>query len=147
MNFGSFWHNIYQAPMNSAATKVSGSSSNIAYDPAGDHEVEGSYLYKFGDYYYLFYSKGKCCGYDSSRPPQGGEYKIMVCRSSDVTGGFVSLPGSFFGEFRLLMCLQVDKNGVSCTNGGGTVVLESHGTVYGPGGQYVFSFLPRESVI
>ncbi|RJE21660.1 Arabinan endo-1,5-alpha-L-arabinosidase [Aspergillus sclerotialis] len=121
MNFGSFWHDIYQAPMNSAATKVTGASSNIAYDPAGEHEVEGSYLYKFGDYYYLFYSKGKCCGYDSSRPPKGEEYKIMVCRSSEVAGGFV------------------DKNGVACTNGGGTVVLESHGTVYGPGGQGVFT--------
>ena len=30
---------------------------------------------------------------------------------------------------------QVDATGTACTNGGGTVVLESHGTVYGPGGQ------------
>jgi arabinan endo-1,5-alpha-L-arabinosidase len=30
---------------------------------------------------------------------------------------------------------QVDANGVACTEGGGTVVLESHGNVYGPGGQ------------
>lgn len=30
---------------------------------------------------------------------------------------------------------KVDATGTACTNGGGTVVLESHGTVYGPGGQ------------
>lgn len=30
---------------------------------------------------------------------------------------------------------KVDATGTVCTNGGGTVVLESHGTVYGPGGQ------------
>lgn len=28
---------------------------------------------------------------------------------------------------------------MSCTAGGGTAVLESHGTVYGPGGQGVFA--------
>ncbi|KAL8955505.1 MAG: hypothetical protein Q9183_006618, partial [Haloplaca sp. 2 TL-2023] len=32
----------------------------------------------------------------------------------------------------------VDKSGQSCLEGGGTTVLESHGWVYGPGGQGVF---------
>ncbi|ELR07353.1 hypothetical protein VC83_07033 [Pseudogymnoascus destructans] len=45
----------------------------------------------------------------------------MVCRSSSATGGFV------------------DKNGSDCKNGGSSVLLESHGTVYGPGGQGVFT--------
>ncbi|RYP78763.1 hypothetical protein DL771_000430 [Monosporascus sp. 5C6A] len=44
----------------------------------------------------------------------------MVCRSSSPTGGFVG------------------ANGLDCTNGGGTVVLESHDNVYGPGGQGVY---------
>ena len=44
----------------------------------------------------------------------------MVCRSTVPNGGFV------------------DKTGTSCTNGGGSVVLESHGWVYGPGGQGVY---------
>ncbi|KAJ5861900.1 Glycoside hydrolase family 43 [Penicillium soppii] len=114
MNFGSFWHDIYQAPMNSAAKKVASSSYNIAYDSSGTHAVEGSYMYKYGSYYYLFYSAGICCGYDTSRPASGAEYKIKVCRSTSATSGFV------------------DKDGTACTNGGGTVVLESHGTVYGP---------------
>ena len=35
--------------------------------------------------------------------------------------------------------MQVDASGVACTDGGGTVVLESHDNVYGPGGQYVVS--------
>lgn len=29
----------------------------------------------------------------------------------------------------------MDKSGKKCTEGGGTTVLESHGWVYGPGGQ------------
>ncbi|KAJ6018580.1 hypothetical protein N7499_010228 [Penicillium canescens] len=121
MNFGSFWHDIYQAPMNSAATKVASSSYNVAYDSSGTHAVEGAYMYKYGSYYYLFYSAGTCCGYDTSRPASGAEYKIKVCRSTSATSGFV------------------DKTGTACTSGGGTVVLESHGTVYGPGGQGVFT--------
>lgn len=52
-----------------------------------------------------------------SKPATGAEYKIMMCRSTSATGGFV------------------DKSGVSCTANGGTVLLASHGTTYGPGGQ------------
>ncbi|KAL8995484.1 MAG: hypothetical protein Q9169_004778 [Polycauliona sp. 2 TL-2023] len=55
--------------------------------------------------------------YDLGLPPAGEEYKIQVCRSELVSGPFV------------------DKNGKSCLEGGGTTVLESHGWVYGPGGQ------------
>ncbi|KAJ5945699.1 hypothetical protein N7454_002538 [Penicillium verhagenii] len=120
LNFGSFWDDLYQAPLNSAATKVSSSSYNIAYNPSGTHAEEGSYMYKYGSYYYLFYSAGICCGYDTSLPASGAEYKIKVCRSTSATSGFV------------------DKSGTACTDGGGTVVLESHGTTYGPGGQGVY---------
>ncbi|KAI0191901.1 glycosyl hydrolase [Astrocystis sublimbata] len=121
LTWGSFWKDIYQAEMKGAPlTLVSGASSRqVAFDPATT-EVEGAFVFKNGDFYYLFYSKGKCCGYDRNMPPAGAEYKIMACRSASPTEGFV------------------DKNGVACTNGGGTVVLESHGNVYGPGGQGVY---------
>lgn len=89
MQFGSFWDDIYQVEMNSAATAVSGSSNHLAYNPSGTHAEEGSYLYKYGSYYYLFYSAGICCGYDTSMPAAGQEYKIMVCRSTSATSGFV----------------------------------------------------------
>ncbi|KAF5857842.1 hypothetical protein ETB97_005216 [Aspergillus alliaceus] len=120
MVFGSFWQGIFMARMNAASTKVASASSNTAYDPSGTHAVEGAYMYKYGNWYYLFYSVGICCGYDKNRPARGKEYKIKVCRSSSATGHFI------------------DANGVSCMAGGGTVVLESHDNVYGPGGQGVF---------
>jgi arabinan endo-1,5-alpha-L-arabinosidase len=100
MNFGSFWHDIYQAPMNSAATKVASSSYNIAYNATGSHSEEGSYMYKYGSYYYLFFSSGTCCGYDTSMPAAGEEYKIMVCRSTSPTGGFVSEDLNFSNRYR-----------------------------------------------
>jgi arabinan endo-1,5-alpha-L-arabinosidase len=50
-------------------------------------------------------------------PVAGDEYRIMMCRSKAATGEFV------------------DKNGMACTSGGGSILLESHGTTYGPGRQ------------
>jgi len=121
VTFGSFWKDIYQVQMTSTAVYVANEtkSSQLAYDPVSTAE-EGSYMFRYGDYYYLFYSKGQCCGYDNNKPAPGGEYKIMVCRSMSVSGEFI------------------DKTGQTCKTGGGTVVLESHGYVYGPGGQGVY---------
>lgn len=118
MNFGSFWNDIYQVEMSSDLTKKSSASSyQISYTSSGSHAREGSFMIYKSSYYYLLWSEGICCGYDTSRPATGAEYKIMMCRSTSGTGGFV------------------DKTGASCTSGGGSVLLESHGTVYGPGGQ------------
>jgi arabinan endo-1,5-alpha-L-arabinosidase len=90
-SFGSFYSNLYQVSMASPPTKSSGSLRPLAFEPAGEHPEEAPYMVKYGNYYYLFYSVGKCCGYDASRPAAGAEYKIKVCRSGSATGGFVSL--------------------------------------------------------
>jgi len=90
-SFGSFYSNLYQVNMANPPTKSSGSQRPLAFEPAGEHPEEAPYMVKYGSYYYLFYSVGKCCGYDASRPAAGAEYKIKVCRSATVTGGFVSL--------------------------------------------------------
>ncbi|KAI0159972.1 glycoside hydrolase family 43 protein [Hypoxylon sp. FL1284] len=121
LTFGSFWKDLHQVAMASPPAAVAGgvSAYQTAYDPVTTAE-EGAFVFPSGGYYYLFYSKGKCCGYDTDRPSAGEEYKIMVCRSSSATEGFV------------------DQAGAACTNGGGTVVLESHDFVYGPGGQGVY---------
>jgi arabinan endo-1,5-alpha-L-arabinosidase len=116
--FGSFWKGIYQVQMKSNPTITAGSATQLASTSDGE-VIEGSFMYKHGNYYYRFYSKGSCCGYDKTRPAAGKEYRVLVCRSSSPTGDFK------------------DKNGIACTNGGGTVVLASHGWVYGPGGQGV----------
>ncbi|KAI2628187.1 glycosyl hydrolase [Xylaria nigripes] len=121
LTFGSFWNDIYQVQMEATPlTRASGGSPHqLAADPVVTAE-EGSNIFKNGDYYYLFYSKGKCCGFDISIPPPGDEYKILVCRSTSATEGYV------------------DQNGTACTKGGGTAVLESHDDVYAPGGQGVY---------
>ncbi|GKZ97875.1 hypothetical protein AnigIFM59636_001693 [Aspergillus niger] len=121
MNFGSFYNDIYQVKMNSAGTKTAGSAAyNIAFNVTSDHSEEGAFMYQYGSYFYLFFSSGACCGYDTNRPAAGEEYKIMVCRSTTATGGFI------------------DKDGNDCQASGGSLVLKSHDNIYGPGGQGVF---------
>ncbi|GAA3496955.1 arabinan endo-1,5-alpha-L-arabinosidase [Streptomyces prasinosporus] len=61
----------------------------------------------------LFASYDTCCA------GTGSTYKVKVGRATGVTGPYR------------------DKNGVAMTDNGGTPVLESHGSVIGPGGQSI----------
>ncbi|KAH8898444.1 putative arabinan endo-1,5-alpha-L-arabinosidase C [Thozetella sp. PMI_491] len=117
--WGSYWGQIYQAQVaiDGHYVFVSGNQKQIAYNPNPQY-TEGAFLYRKDSYYYLFLSVGVCCTY-TTRPTAGTEYHVNVCRSTSPTGPFV------------------DKNGNSCTNGGGTTVLASHDNVYAPGGQGV----------
>ncbi|KAH6845847.1 glycosyl hydrolase [Chaetomium sp. MPI-CAGE-AT-0009] len=117
LTFGSFWNGIYRVRV--TPTQTNGAPYQIAFDPS-DTAIEGPTVFKNGNFYYLFFSKGTCCGYDKNRPAAGKEYRILASRSSSPVGPFV------------------DRNGRSCRSGGGTIVLESHNWVYGPGGQGVY---------
>lgn len=105
--------------MNNPPSSVAASATQIAYNATGSHAMEGPFIYYRSPYYYLFFSAGICCGYQTTKPAPGEEYSIRVCRSSNVNGPYT------------------DSSGKSCTSGGGTKVLESHGNIYGPGGQGV----------
>lgn len=123
MYFGSWWSGLFAVDMQSPPTAVAEGSApvNVIQEPVTT-AVEAPYLYKHSSSdYFMFYSQGRCCGYDEDMPPPGEEYKIMVCKSSSAYGPFV------------------DSSGVSCLEGGGTVVLESHGFVYGAGHQGIFN--------
>ncbi|KFY85163.1 hypothetical protein V500_08660 [Pseudogymnoascus sp. VKM F-4518 (FW-2643)] len=121
LNVGSFWGDIYQAQMSTDLTRPTNNPLNMIFNPIGSHSVEGSFAFQNGNYFYMFWSAGQCCGLNTNRPPPGGEYMIKVCRSNAVTGPYV------------------DQNGVSCTAGGGTIVLQSHDNIYAPGGQGVIN--------
>ncbi|KAG7395675.1 hypothetical protein PHYBOEH_003354 [Phytophthora boehmeriae] len=121
VNFGSYWQDLFQVKMTSNPTKTTGEAGTQLAFHSNFEVVEAAYEFAYNGYYYLFFSKGSCCKYDKTRPAAGKEYRILVCRSKSPTSGFV------------------DKNGVDCRNNGGTVVLESHDFVYGPGGQGVYN--------
>ncbi|KAG8843245.1 hypothetical protein FRB91_003504 [Serendipita sp. 411] len=76
--------------------------------------IEAPVIIKNGSYYYLFTSWDTCCAGLSST------YNIRVGRSTSVKGPYV------------------DQAGVGLTSGGGTLVLSTHGSIVGPGGQSVF---------
>jgi arabinan endo-1,5-alpha-L-arabinosidase len=91
LTFGSFWGDIFQTTLSSNALTIAGGSPyQIELNDTGTRPSEGSYVVQNGHYYYLFFSSGICCGYDTDRPAAGEEYKIMVCRSGRVDGGYVS---------------------------------------------------------
>jgi len=76
--------------------------------------IEGAYVYPHGGYYYLFASLDACCdGINST-------YHIMVGRSSNPQGPYH------------------DRGGLAMTQGGGTIILATHGNIIGPGGQSLF---------
>ena len=106
MTFGSYWNGIYITKLNPTTGKpISSAVTQIA----DNSQIEASYLYHQGDYYYLFVNFGMCCmGVDST-------YNIRVGRSTSVTGPFY------------------DENGVNMVDGGGTLLLGSEGRYIGPG--------------
>jgi arabinan endo-1,5-alpha-L-arabinosidase len=89
---------------------------NVAKRGAGE---EGPFIlpYKIGatQYYYYFAPINTCCSGTSST------YRIIVGRSTSPTGPFV------------------DRGGLDLMNGGGTILLSSHGQIFGPGGQSVMT--------
>ncbi|TKX24749.1 glycosyl hydrolases family 43 protein [Elsinoe australis] len=121
VNFGSFWQDLFQFNIDlTRPTLGKDGTTQLVYQPAGEHAIEAAYMVKRDNTFYLFFSAGKCCGLDKNRPAAGQEYSIRVCASSNYKGGFK------------------DKNGVDCLKGGGTIVLPSHDNIYAPGGQGVY---------
>lgn len=116
MNFGSFWNDIYQVEMESPLQVGSAAPHQLSYNATLNHREEGSFMFEHDGFYYLLYSGGIAGRYSATYPPEGEEYRISVCRSQSGTGGFV------------------DKDGVSCLQTGGSLLLASHDQIYGPGG-------------
>ncbi|MCQ4209609.1 arabinan endo-1,5-alpha-L-arabinosidase [Streptomyces longispororuber] len=118
LSFGSWWTGIKMIRIDPSTGKQLASNTtrySLASRPTGTKAVEAPYIVKRGGSYYLFASYDTCCAGTSST------YKVKVGRAAGVTGPYY------------------DKSGVSMTNNGGTPVLESHGSVIGPGGQSIMN--------
>ncbi|TDL15585.1 secreted arabinase [Rickenella mellea] len=114
LSLGSFWTGIKELS-SSTGKPTSGTVTSIAQRTANSGAIEASVIYKYGPYYYLFTSWDLCCKGTSST------YNIRVGRSSSVKGPFA------------------DKSNVPLMNGGGTLVLGTHDSIIGPGGQDLFT--------
>ena len=89
---------------------------NVAKRGAGE---EGAFIFPWTvggtHYYYYFASVNVCCAGVNSY------YRIVTGRSTSPTGPFL------------------DRGGVDLMDGGGTILISSHGNIYGPGGQSVMN--------
>lgn len=83
---------------------------------AGDNPIEAPFIFKRGDWYYLFVSIDYCC-----RGPNS-TYKMIVGRAKSVAGPYD------------------DKESVSLARGGGTVLLAGDDQWYGVGHNAVANF-------
>ncbi len=111
--FGSFWDGIKMIaiePGRGTALQDPPEIISLASRPGVKYNpIEASYIYHRGGYYYLFVSFDFCCRRTQS------DYKIAVGRSPTITGPYV------------------DEKGTRMSEGGGSVILESHDNVRGPG--------------
>lgn len=97
-------------------SSTSSTWTKVAYRSSGE---EGAFIYPYvvnsTQYYYYFAPINVCCVGTSST------YRTIVGRSTSPSGPFV------------------DRGGVALTSGGGTILISSHGNIYGPGGGSVFT--------
>jgi len=113
--FGSYWTGIKLIPLSASTGKPSSSAIYpLAARETNGGAIEAPLLFKYGGYYYLFTSWDRCCAGTSST------YNIRVGRATSVTGPYE------------------DQSGVPLILGGGTLVLGSHNSIIGPGGQSVY---------
>ncbi|GAA5900337.1 hypothetical protein JCM6882_002310 [Rhodosporidiobolus microsporus] len=113
LSFGSFWQGIYLVELNSKSGKVSSTNGGYVHIAGRNGSaIEAPWIIETNGFYYLFTSWDKCCSGTAST------YNIRVTRSSN----------GITGPYR-------DRTGVDATAGGGTLVLESHDDIKGPGGQ------------
>jgi arabinan endo-1,5-alpha-L-arabinosidase len=105
--FGSFWGGLKLISLD--ATGARQGAVFYALATRVNTADEASYLVHHGDYYYLFESVDFCCrGVNST-------YKIMVGRSSNITGPYI------------------DQTGTPLLSGGGTLILQGDDRWKGPG--------------
>ena len=134
ISFGSFWSGIRLVKLDDGLVRLAEPQEwrSIARRPRevatpddepGGGSVEAPYIFRKGDWYYLFVSFDLCCrGMNSS-------YKIMVGRSKSVTGPYV------------------DRDGTPMLEGGGTLVLEGNDNWVALGHNAAYTFDGRDWLI
>ena len=134
MSFGSFWSGLKLVKLASNWTALAEPQEwysiarryRSAFEDdkeAGTAEIEAPFIFKKGDYYYLFASWGLCCrGKDST-------YKIMIGRSKDVRGPYV------------------DKDGRKLMEGGGSLLLAGNPDWPGVGHNSTYTFDGKDYLV
>lgn len=136
MSFGSFWEGLKLVKLTPDRLRIAESPDNLITiasrkrDPkepnpmappgnpvdAGGNAIEAPFIFKHGDYYYLFASIDYCCRGAKS------DYKMIVGRSKTIPGPYL------------------DREGADLARGGGTILLAGDAKWYGVGHNAVCTF-------
>ncbi|KIM79694.1 glycoside hydrolase family 43 protein [Piloderma croceum F 1598] len=112
LSLGSFWSGIKLMTLDPSTGKPASTAvTSISDRLTNGGAEEASWIYETGGYFYLFTSFDKCCDGTSST------YNIRVSRATSITGPYT------------------DQSGVAALKSGGTEILGTHESIYGPGGQ------------
>ncbi len=134
LSFGSFWSGLKLVKLAPSLTAVAEPqewhaiakrerSVLVADTQAGPAEIEAPFIFKKGDYYYLFASWDKCCrGKDST-------YKMVVGRSKELTGPYL------------------DKTGRDMAMGGGSLLLAGNKDWAGVGHNSAYTFDGKDYLV
>lgn len=133
--FGSFWEGMKMVKLGPdfAAVAQPEEWRTVARRPrdftagdssAGNAAIEGPFVFKKGNYYYLFVSWDYCCRAERS------DYKVVVGRSEKVTGPYL------------------DKNGLDMAKNGGTLIVQGDNKEwYGAGHNSAYTFDGKDYII
>jgi len=83
--YGSFWHGIFQIPLKDDLLSVENTNTgspdarNLAFVPdVRVKPVEGAFMSYREPFYYLWFSRGKCCQFYKGFPEHGKEYVLFL---------------------------------------------------------------------
>jgi len=115
MAFGSWFDGLHMVALNNTTMLRSTANTTTYHLAERSNGIEGSFVYYYNGYYYLFAAIDGCCNGVNST------YRTVVGRSSKITGPYV------------------DRGGINMLSGGGTIVLSTHSNIIGPGGASILS--------
>ena len=133
LTWGSFWDGIQMARLDHTMHLASApktiarrvalrdtlkTEANPTSQSAGRNAIEAPFIFRHGDYYYLFVSWDYCCRGAKSN------YRVAVGRSKNVAGPYL------------------DRNGKDMLNGGGTIILEGDKQEYEAAGHCAVYHFP-----
>jgi arabinan endo-1,5-alpha-L-arabinosidase len=134
MSFGSFWAGLKLVKLNPDLISIAEPqewhtiakrerSVLINDNEPGPAQIEAPFIFRKGDYYYLFVSWDLCCRRENST------YKMAIGRSKDIRGPYL------------------DKDGNDLAKGGGTLLLAGDENYYGVGHNSAYTFDGKDYLV
>jgi arabinan endo-1,5-alpha-L-arabinosidase len=121
--FGSFWSGIKLIRLDPDTGKPARDAELLSIADRNGGAIEAPFIVHHGDWFYLFVSFDFCCRGTAS------DYHVAVGRARQITGTYI------------------DRDGAPMMQAGGTTILESSGSIRGPGHEAILHDQTRDYII